>query len=482
MVATVVTIEPLSHLTIAPMNLKDSSHVHFTGIKGVGMTAVALCAQDLGITVTGSDLTEEFVTDPVLRKRHIHISADFDPADIPDSTDLLVYTGAHQGVNNPQVQAAKQKGLVAISQAEALAQLMAGKKGLSVCGVGGKSTTSAMIATIFDSAGVNPSFAVGVGSINPLEVPGHYDTGGPHFIAEADEYAVAPGFDNTPKFMLQHPEIIVATNIVHDHPDIYPSINDTLKVYRDFFARASANNTLIINADNQYTPQLTTDLSCHVITYSRDSSADYQIVDSTIQDHQQIFTTHHRDSDFTITLQIPGDYNAENALAAYIASLTCGLTPGQAKQGLLLFGGTKRRFEFIGTKKGVPYYDDYAHHPSELKAVLHAAKHWLPDKTIIAVFQPHTYSRTKALLADFAESFKDAGEVIITPIFASAREESDPTISSEILASRIQQISGNAVFMAGLDKVVQYLSHRAKYGDAVITIGAGDIYKLHQQL
>ena len=168
------------------MNLKQAHHVHFTGIKGVGMTALALCAQDLGIKVSGSDVDEPFVTDAVLKRRKINWQIGFAPGHVPPATNLLVYTAAHQGANNPEVQAARERGIATVSHAQALDQLMQGKIGISVCGVGGKTTTAAMLSHILDRLGARPSFCIGVGDIPSLGAPGRYDQEGRHFVAEAD--------------------------------------------------------------------------------------------------------------------------------------------------------------------------------------------------------------------------------------------------------------------------------------------------------
>ena len=203
------------------MNIKNAKHVHFTGIKGVGMTSLALCCQDLGIKITGSDVEEEFVTDETLKNRGLPWKIGFKKENLNPKPDLLVFTGAHGGLNNPEVLVAKELGIPVISHAEALGQLAEGKKTIAVCGVGGKTTTCAMIATILEYAGLNPSYAIGVGNIPSTGTPGKYSKEGGYFICEADEYAISPGVDNRPKFSLLSPEYLVITNIKHDHPDIY---------------------------------------------------------------------------------------------------------------------------------------------------------------------------------------------------------------------------------------------------------------------
>lgn len=458
-----------------------ASHIHFTGIKGVGMTATALCAQDCGASVSGSDVADTFVTDEVLRKRHLPVQIGFKPSHIPAETQLVIFTGAHQGRHNPEVIAAQSRHLRVISQAEAVGELMAGKQGISVCGVGGKSTTSAMIATILEHNQLQPSYLVGVAGINGSGPPGKYHSDSQHFVAEADEYVIAPGTDHTPRFMAQTPHIIVCTNIAHDHPDVYPSITETKQAFTAFFSKLPKDGLLVINGDqpsHTIAPKSTT---APIITYGQKSSNQFQLVSTAITPGTQLVTFKHKAQTHTFTLSVPGTYNALNALAAYSVCRHLKLSHQQISQGLTAFTGTKRRFEKIALLDGIHYYDDYAHHPSEIKAVLAATKQWLSNRRLIVIFQPHTYSRTKALFKDFAASFSNADQVIITDIFASARETADPSVSGKKLAAAIAQQHGNAHFVPSKD-LVEYTGTIAHKGDILLTLGAGDIYKLHAKI
>ncbi|MFH1971805.1 MAG: Mur ligase domain-containing protein, partial [Patescibacteria group bacterium] len=207
------------------MELKNLKYIHFTGIKGIAMTSLALCAQDCGIEISGTDIDEIFVTDEVLRERRINWEVGFGNTDWTKKPDLLITTGAHGGFNNKEVVSAKEKGIPVMSQAEALNLFSKNKDLISVCGVGGKTTISSIIAAIFELNNIDISYAIGVGKIFPTGYGGKYSEKSKYFICEADEFVVSPGVDDRPKFFLLAPKITVVTNIEHDHPDVYPTID-----------------------------------------------------------------------------------------------------------------------------------------------------------------------------------------------------------------------------------------------------------------
>jgi UDP-N-acetylmuramate--alanine ligase len=453
-----------------PVTLKTAKHIHFTGIKGVGMTSVALCTQDLGATITGSDTAEEFVTAEILNQRHLAISSGFSPKNIPHDTDLLVYTGAHHGAHNVQVKFAQKKQIPVLSHAAAVGQLMEGKLGISVCGVGGKTTTSSMIAFVLDRLNQHPSYAIGVGYINNLGAPGKYSLNSRHFVAEADEYVVSPGSDNTPRFVLQDPKIIVCTNISHDHPDVYPTLSSIKGAYLKFFAKLSSTGTLIINLDNQ--PLAKIAASWHqskLITFGSQKSANWQIQSIKVVNQTTIAQVKTPQKNIIIKLVVPGRFNLENAVAAAIATTQLGLPLDSVIATLNQYTGTRRRFEKIGIKNNIYYYDDYAHHPTEISATINAASLRFPH---------HTFSRTKALFDQFANSLALADQVWLTDIYASARETADNSVSSQKLASRIKQ----STYVGSLTDLVKYARQHLQPNDVLITLGAGDIYKIHRPL
>lgn len=462
-------------------SLEPVRSVHFVGIKGVGMTAAALCAQDMGMRVTGSDVPQNFVTENILKVRRIQPIPTFDPANLTSDLDLVVFTGAHQGLKNPEVLAAQSRGITTISQAEFVGLLMQSKTGISVCGVGGKTSTSAMVATILDYAGLRPSFCIGVGQVLNLQVPGRIDAG-PHFIAEADEYVVSPGTDQQARFLYQSPQYLICTNVAHDHPDAYSDLEATKQVFKTFFDRVPATGQLILNGNSGPLRQI--DVSQNQVTWYGFTNAnnDWWVnANFTGEGRQMVQIQSKMGETYQFTLSVPGRFNAQNALAAFLATRELGVKPSVIFEALQLFRGSMRRFEKVGERGSVVLYDDYAHHPSQIFATLEAARQWLPLYRIVAVFQPHTYSRTKVFLDQFAKSFTYADHVIITDIYASSREQTDPTISGQALAEAVAKHHPSVTYVPS-DQLVGHLTANLKDHDALFTLGAGDIYQIQTQL
>lgn len=479
------------------MDIFAVTNAHLVGIKGVAMAALAQCLDDLGIRVTGSDLAEDFVTKDVLAQRHLPIASGFSPDNVPAQCDLVVYTGAHQGRNNVEVRSAEQCGIPVMSHAEALGALLHGKKTISVCGTGGKSTTSAMLAWILDYVGARPSFAVGVGKVNNFGVSGRYTqihseatdeiSRSGWFVVEADEYAVDPTSDHRPRFIYQDPQTVVCTNLSYDHPDIYPTFAALQKTMINFFA--TGERFVVLNGDSEglYTEEVKrlpsrwfvgtkphNDFVLHDITIeSQHSTATLVYTSAQQHDYWQA------QGPMTLTLKVPGVHNLLNASLALVAASSVGIKPADSLQALAQFTGTMRRFDDRGRYADMHCYDDYAHTPDEIRATLTALRAWEPGKKIIAAFQPHTYSRTKALFDGFVDSLSLADEVILLPIFASARESADPSVSSEGIG---EKISKSKFQIPNIDGLAEHLRHHADAEAVLITMGAGDIYKVYDQL
>ena len=474
--------------------------IHFVGIKGVGITPLAIIAKEAGFSVTGSDLADIFITDESLQKAQIPLRTGFS-SDAILQADLVITTGAHGGFDNIEVKAAREKEIPVITQGEAVGLFMQGDIfqrnffGISVAGCHGKTTTSAMIATMFAQSSLDPSYAIGTSNITPLGVSGHFGSG-KYFIAEADEYATEPKYDHTPKFLWQHPDISVVTNIEHDHPDLYLTIDDVREAYMKFImngiaslkdgpARNDAHNLLIAFGDDEQVQKILEDYSVDTITYGFSSNNDYIIHNVSTENGQTVFQI---DSEAVtlgeFTLNVLGEHNALNAAAATIVGLECGLSLPAIQQGLLAFRGTKRRFEIIGRlSSGALLIDDYAHHPTEIKKTLRAAWEQFKKLKIVCIFQPHTYSRTKLLFEEFSSSFISADEVILTDIYPSAREAADPSVSSELLAQSIRKCNRDVLYLSKLADVVKYVKQRQWNEEyVIITMGAGDIYKIGEEL
>jgi UDP-N-acetylmuramate--alanine ligase len=470
------------------MKLENFQHFYLVGIKGVAMTSLAQILLDAGKSVRGSDTAEDFVTKAVLSSLDIQIDTSFDQ-ELPSKTDCVIYTAAHNGQFNRQVVQAQEKSIPTFSQAAAVAEFFNAKKGIAVCGVGGKSTTSAMITWILEKTGHEPSFSVGVGKIIGMENTGRWIAPSEHFVAEADEYVTDPsapsrGEPITPRFSFMHPFVTVCTNYKYDHPDVYKTPADTAAAFQAFFNQINPEGTLILNSGDHDVPRQTT--AGTIRTVGTDATADLQILSDATQSQEGKTSTtlvdHQSGQSFTLTLAVPGNYNLENAAFAVMACAVVGVPISEACAALASFQSTQRRFEKIGEKKGVLYFDDYAHHPSEVKQVIAAIASWYPNRRVMIAFQSHTFSRTKQLFDEFVDAFATAKEVVLIDIFASARENFDPSITSDMLVTAIQE-KYPAIKIRNVktvENLAGYLQLELQSGDVCLTIGAGDIYKVHE--
>jgi UDP-N-acetylmuramate--alanine ligase len=463
--------------------------IHFVGIKGVGMAPLAIIAKEAGFRVSGSDVDEEFITDISLVKAGIKAMIGFEESHV-ENCDLLITTGAHGGFDNVEVKKARQKEIPVWTQGEAVGKYMnegfLGKKfeGISVAGSHGKTTTTAMIATILKENKLDPTFLIGTGEVPSLGSCGHFGKG-KYFVAEADEYSTEPQYDKTPKLMWQKPKIAVITNIEFDHPDLYPSINEMTKAFLNFTKNIEEDGSLIICADDSESLKLLKSYRGKVVTYGFSKDADFYIERVSMEQDKMFFWVSAGNTSLgEFYTQVTGEYNCLNALSAIIACLELGLSIESIKKGLAAFRGTKRRFEFIGNlSSGAFLFDDYAHHPTEIKKTLAAFKKTYPNKKIVTIFQPHTYSRTKSLFEQFVGSFSNSDCVILTDIFSSSREQADNSVSSKLLADEISKIHKDVVYMPKLPDVVEYVSKKS-FGKEfiIITMGAGDVYKIAKKL
>ncbi len=496
------------------------SNIHFVGIKGVGMTSLAVILKESGMRVTGSDISEQFITDVTLNNAGITIFNGFSKENV-NNAELVIYTGAHGGLENVEVKSAYEKGIRVISFAEGVGMMMDGTllqkklKGISIAGTHGKTTTTAMIATILSMNDLDPSYLIGTSEIPSLGNSGHYGKG-EYFVVEADEYATDPKFDKRPKFMWHKPRVVVITNIEHDHPDIFPTLNSFMEAFRIFLVNLPSDCVVILNGDDKQVRKLLPEVKNRKITFGLNPENDVVIsnchteLDSVFteiskpirQPHSQLGSEHiggqvrddRKSYIFNLKtfgsnmgefkINVPGVHNVFNATASAIASLETGLSIEEVKKGLEKFLGSKRRLEFKGKiYKDALLYDDYAHHPTEIRKTLKVLKELYPSKKITCIFQPHTYSRTKALFNDFASSFIDADYVILIDVFSSAREQPDSNVSSYLLSEEIQKTQKNVQFFPNTADVVKYLTDFSLgKDDIVITMGAGDVYKLGERL
>ncbi len=466
------------------------------GIKGVGMASLAYILDDLGIEVKGSDVADTFVTSYLLHQRGFKIYPSFDPKIISqEKPDLVITTGAHGGKRNPQFLAALQAKIPAVTHAQALGWLMNQKKfPISVAGVGGKTTISALLSQLLTDNHYEPSYAVGAGSLKPLIWPGAWRKG-KYFIAEADEYATCPLTDHRPRFYWQKPQILILTNIEYDHPDIYQNLKQTLETFLKFSQQTLERGGQVIsffdNPNNQWIiNQLRQEGHQQIISYGFSEKADWQIEPLNIT-HPQTkarLVSHFGDL-ILLKLKLPGKFNLANAAAATIAAHLIGLNPKQITTSLSKFIAVQRRFEFLGQlqlpQKEVKLYDDYAHHPQEIKTTLQAARIWFPHQQIGVIFQPHTFSRTRKLFDQFVDSLLLADKVYLAPVFASAREKKSKVNWQKIMGERINRKMSPHQKLHLVSQPEEFLTLLKKEGDlpdVLFTMGAGNIYKWGQKL
>ena len=448
------------------------------------MTSLAQILVDLGKTVRGCDVAEAFVTQRILDTLPILIDTGFENT-LPQDTDCVIFTAAHQGADNPLVKKAVALNIPTYSQAEALGEVFNAQKGVAVCGVGGKSTTSAMITWILSKLGYNPSFSVGVGAIIGLEKTGNWNPDSDFFIAEADEYVTNPqevqkGAAPVPRFSYLHPYCTVCTNYSYDHPDVYKSFEETKEAFTNFFTNIKPDGVLIVN--HKDLPHLTTHSAPTVQSFgtSEDCDYSYTYIEAESKPGSTRATIRAHGTQYDLTLTVPGRYNVENAVAALAACDAIGIPLEAAVAALETFNSTQRRFEYKGEKNGVTFFDDYAHHPSEIKAVLDAVATWYTDHEVYIAFQPHTYSRTLSLLDDFATVLRTAPNLLLLEIFASAREPKTDAVSSNLLKETILK-KGYTQEIPVFKDYTELAEHCKKLpkGSVCITLGAGDIYKVH---
>jgi len=429
------------------IDLSKIKSVHFVGIGGIGVSAIARMMKREGKTVSGSDISDSAILSS-LRSIGVRTSLVHKESNLLSSAGLVVYTTAIKS-SNPELKKAKKLNIPSISYPEILGLVSSEKYTIAVSGTHGKTTTTAMLAKILGDAKIDPT--VVVGSILKERKSNFIFGRSKYFLTEACEYKRA--------FLNLSPKIIVITNIDKDHLDYYKDLSDIQSAFVSFVKKLGKDGYLICDTSGKnMSPVINAakKTGCKIIDYSK--------------------------VDGKIKLNVPGEYNIKNAKAAISVIKILRVKSGEAIQSLKEFKGTWRRFEYKGkTKAGALVYDDYAHHPTEVQSVLEGARSYFSGKKIWVIFQPHLYSRTKILLNEFARSFNNAGEVIITDIYA-AREKKDRSIHSKDLVEKIKKYNKKVQYIKSFDKIEYFLSKEIKKGDVIITIGAGDVFKIGESL
>lgn len=453
------------------MDSKTMTRVHFIGIGGSGLSAIARLLKESGYEVTGSDQSlSSFATD--LQNLGVQIYVGHHPRNV-SGAEMVIRSSAIKD-DNPEVQAAKQAGIPVYKRADFLGRLMEKKTGIAVAGTHGKTTTTAMVAWMLTALDRDPSFIVG-GTLNDLKVNARAGKGDA-FVIEADEY------DHM--FLGLKPQIEVVTNIEHDHPDCFPTFKDMYSAFESFVDLLPADGTLIASSEDEGASALIVHArrkGLVVVSYSVQGemtiNSPQWVQARTMKrnerggyDFSVMTNMGNMTNAFNVSLQVPGGHNVRNALAALSVAAVMGLPMQRAAEALGQFTGTGRRFEVRGESKGILLVDDYAHHPSEIRATLAGARARYPNRRIWAVWQPHTYSRTRTLLYDFTRAFADADEVLVMEIYAS-REARQDFSSAEVVASMPHT---SARYSGSLAETKKYLLDHLRAGDVVIFLSAGD--------
>ncbi|MDQ0495574.1 UDP-N-acetylmuramate--L-alanine ligase [Paenibacillus brasilensis] len=445
--------------------LITSEHVHFIGIGGYGMSAIARVMLEMGYTVTGSDVASQELTEKLAAKgAKIYIG--HTPEHIAGA-DIVVYSTALSRDNVERV-AAEELNIPTLHRSQMLARLLNERKGVAVAGAHGKTTTSSMIALVMERCNVDPTYIIG-GEITNL---------GTNAKAGKSEFVVAEADESDGSFLQYHPWQGIVTNIEADHLENYDGDFNRLKsAYVQFLSQIRPDGAAIVCADDQNIREMIPQLQTRVITYGVEHESDYMATDIQLGDRRLSFTMSRKGTALgTIELSVPGRHNMYNAMATVISCLEAGIPFDQIAASILEFHGAKRRFQVLGESNDILVIDDYAHHPTEIEATISAAR--ATGKRIIAVFQPQRYSRTFFLLDAFSRAFSEANEVIITDIYSPAGEKQIEGVhSSKLVDLIVQNSNANAIYLPTKEAVIEELKDRLQPGDLVLTMGAGDIWK-----
>jgi UDP-N-acetylmuramate--alanine ligase len=456
-------------LTIDVPPAEDLAPVHFIAIGGVGMSGIARIMLDRGLTVSGSDAKDSAVLTG-LRDAGATVWVGHDAAHLDGVRTVVVSSAVRE--TNPELARARADGLLVLHRSQALAAVMAGRRVVAVAGTHGKTTTTSLVTVATRYAGIDPSFAIG-GELTDGGANAH-DGAGDVFVAEADE--------SDGSFLVYAPEVSIVTNVEADHLDHYGTAEAVAAAFDDFADRVRPGGLLIACADDPGSREAARQAAVRrgtelrVLTYGTSADADVRLTDVADAPAGVSFRLEAPGApDRVVALRVPGRHNALNAAAAWTAATVgLGLSGEEVAAGLESFSGTRRRFEAKGTAAGVRVFDDYAHHPTEVAAVLRAARGVAGEGRVLAAFQPHLFSRTRIFAADFAEALGLADEVVVLDVYA-AREDPEPGVTGALIADRVPLPAGRVAFVPSADDVPAELARRARRGDIVLTIGAGDV-------
>lgn len=453
------------------INFNEPIHVHFMGIGGISMSGLAEILLDAGFPVSGSDQKKSPLTEH-LTSIGAKINYGQCAANITNDIDLVVYTAAISK-DNPEYMEAINQNIPMMTRAELLGQIMKNyKTPIAISGTHGKTTTTSMVSEVLLAENTDPTLSIG-GILK--SIGGNIRVGkSEYFVTEACEY--------TNSFLSFFPRISIVLNIEEDHMDFFKDITEIRDSFHRFSKLLPKEGYLIINSGIDNLDEVTKDLSCNIITFGKDTSSDYSYTDASFDEFGRASYTllKHGTPCERVELGVVGEHNILNSLSVLALMDLLHMNKETVLQTLKAFHGTQRRFEYKGEIGGVTILDDYAHHPTEIEATLKAAANY-PHKTLWCVFQPHTYTRTNAFLKDFAHALTLADKVILADIYA-AREKNTIGITSKDLLKEIEKLGKECFYFPSFDEIENFLLENCINGDLLITMGAGDVVKIGENL
>lgn len=466
------------------MKNDKKENYYLIGIKGVGLTMLAQFLASSGHRVSGSDIKDVFLTDQVLKKAGIKVRSPFNYKNIPLGADKIIYSSAYSPENNPELAYIKKnkrfKNIPLLSYAQALGEVFNAHHGIAVCGSHGKTTVSAWLGYVLWQTHKNPN--VLVGSRVPQFKGSSLKGKSKYFVAEVDEYQN--------KLQYFRPQGVVLNNIEFDHPDYFKDAAAYRQVFADFIKKIPAKGFLIISAGDKETKKIRNKTKGKVISCGLEKKEKPYYLATAIkqQGSGQVFRVEKSQKDLgEFKIRLVGEHNVLNALLVIASAERLGVKMTAIKKALGSFTGTARRMETLGQYHGALIIDDYAHHPTEVKATLKGVRNHYPDKNIITVFHPHTFTRTKALFKDFVTSFPDTDELIILDIYGSAREKQGGVSSAQLVRAikGYNKRSGKKQDVRNIKTLGEaslYLRKRLKSQDLLLLMGAGDVFRVGESL
>ena len=443
--------------------------VHFIGIGGAGMSALAKILLEKGYEVSGSDMKDSAMTG-ILRDLGAKVFIGHRAENVRGAEAIVVSSAIRE--ENPEVAEAARLGLKRLHRSDVNAFLINNSKGIAVAGAHGKTTTTSMIGVSLDYEGVSPSIIIG----------GEVDYLGSNAKLGKSEYLVSEADESDGTFLKYYPYIGVVTNIENDHMDHYGTMENIIKAFHQFLSQIRRDGWAVVCADNEHIRNIIGDIKCNIATYGIDHEADYMAADIEASSSFTAFDVIHKGENLgRVRLNVPGLHNVLNALACVVTGIVLGMSVSQMAEGLTMFNGAKRRFQTKGRINDIWVVDDYAHHPTEIATTIKAARQTKP-KRLVCAFQPHRYSRTQLLQKEYGSCFAGVDLLVLTDVY-SAGEDPIPGVDGELLVNEVKRQTGQeTVYIKDKKQIAAYLKSIAQPGDLIMTMGAGDIVKCGEEL